>query len=485
MTQKTILTTASGAPVADNQNSRSAGPRGPLLLDDFHLVEKLAHFNREVIPERRVHAKGSAAYGTFTVSRDITRYSSAKLFETVGKQTPVFLRFSTVGGERGSADTERDPRGFALRFYTEEGNWDVVGNNTPVFFIRDPLKFPDFIHTQKRLAQSNLKSPQAMWDFWSLSPESLHQVTILFSDRGIPDGYRFMHGFGSHTFSLINAEGQRHWVKWHYKSQQGIRNLHPSEASRLAGSDPDYAQRDLFEAIERGEYPKWRVCMQVMSEEQAATRAVNPFDVTKVWSQKEFPLIEVGEFELNRNPANYFAEVEQVALAPSNVVPGVGLSPDRMLQGRVFAYADAQRHRVGTNYQQLPVNAPLSGYSNYQRDGAMRFDGNGGARPNYEPNSYSQAPKQAPEYREPALALSGAADRYDHRTDDDYFSQAGDLFRLMDAEQKALLIGNIVGAMGSVSREVQLRQIAHFLRADPAYGAGVAAGLGVDLNQVM
>lgn len=485
MTQKTILTTASGAPVADNQNSRSAGPRGPLLLDDFHLVEKLAHFNREVIPERRVHAKGSAAYGTFTVSRDITRYSSAKLFESVGKQTPVFLRFSTVGGERGSADTERDPRGFALRFYTEEGNWDVVGNNTPVFFIRDPLKFPDFIHTQKRLAQSNLKSPQAMWDFWSLSPESLHQVTILFSDRGIPDGYRFMHGFGSHTFSLINAEGQRHWVKWHYKSQQGIRNLHPSEATRLAGSDPDYAQRDLFGAIERGEYPKWRVCMQVMSEEQAATRAVNPFDVTKVWSQKEFPLIEVGEFELNRNPANYFAEVEQVALAPSNVVPGVGLSPDRMLQGRVFAYADAQRHRVGTNYQQLPVNVPLNGYSNYQRDGAMRFDGNGGARPNYEPNSYSQAPKQAPEYREPALALSGAADRYDHRTDDDYFSQAGDLFRLMDAEQKALLIGNIVGAMGSVSREVQLRQIAHFLRADPAYGAGVAAGLGVDLNQVM
>ncbi|WP_286784730.1 MULTISPECIES: catalase [Pseudomonas] len=485
MTQKTILTTAGGVPVADNQNSRSAGPRGPLLLDDFHLVEKLAHFNREVIPERRVHAKGSAAYGTFKVTQDMSRYSSARLFDSVDKQTPVFLRFSTVGGERGSADTERDPRGFALRFYTEEGNWDVVGNNTPVFFIRDPLKFPDFIHTQKRLAQSNLKSPQAMWDFWSLSPESLHQVTILFSDRGIPDGYRFMHGFGSHTFSLINAEGQRHWVKWHYKSRQGIKNLHPSEATRLAGSDPDYAQRDLFEAIERGEFPKWRVCMQVMSEEQAASRAVNPFDVTKVWSQKEFPLIEVGEFELNRNPANYFAEVEQVALAPSNVVPGVGLSPDRMLQGRVFAYADAQRHRVGTNYQQLPVNAPLSGYSNYQRDGAMRFDGNGGARPNYEPNSYSQAPKQAPEYREPALALSGAADRYDHRTDDDYFSQAGDLFRLMNAEQKALLIGNIVGAMGSVSREVQVRQIAHFLRADPAYGAGVAAGLGVDLNRVM
>lgn len=484
MSQHTTLTTASGIPVADNQNSRTAGPRGPLLLDDFHLVEKLAHFNREVIPERRVHAKGSGAYGTFTVSQDITRYSSAKLFESVGKQTPMFLRFSTVGGERGSADTERDPRGFAVKFYTEEGNWDVVGNNTPVFFLRDPLKFPDFIHTQKRDPQTNLKNAQMQWDFWSHSPEALHQITVLFSDRGIPDGYRFMHGFGSHTFSVINARGERHWVKWHYKSLQGIKNLSPAEATRLAGTDPDYAQRDLFQAIERGEFPKWRVCMQVMSEEQAARHHENPFDVTKTWSQKAFPLIEVGVIELNRNPLNYFAEVEQAAFAPSNVVPGVGLSPDRMLQGRVFAYADAHRYRIGTNFQQLPVNAPQCPYRNYQRDGAMRFDGNGGAAPNYEPNSYADAPKQAPAYAEPPLALEGAAHRYDQREDTDYYSHAGALFRLMNEDQRTLLIANIVGAMQSVSRDVQLRQLAYFVKADPAYGAGIAKGLGIDPSEI-
>ena len=477
MSQSKILTTASGAPVADNQNSRSAGPRGPLLLDDFHLIEKLAHFNRENIPERRVHAKGSGAYGTFTVTRDITDLTCAKLFSDVGKQTPTFLRFSTVGGERGSADTERDPRGFALKFYTEEGNWDIVGNNTPVFFIRDPLKFPDFIHTQKRLPQSNLKSAQAMWDFWSHSPEALHQVTILFSDRGIPDGYRFMHGFGSHTYSLINAKGERHWVKWHYKSVQGIKNLAPADAARIAGTDPDYAQRDLFEAIERGEYPQWRVCIQVMTEAQANAHRENPFDVTKTWSQKEFPLIEVGLLELNRNPQNYFAEVEQAAFGPSNMVPGVGLSPDRMLQGRVFAYADAHRYRVGTNHQQLPVNAPRSPVNSYQRDGSMAFGSNGGAAPNYEPNSYSAAPKQAPQYAEPSLALSGAADRYDHRTDGDYFSQAGALFRLMNEAQQALLIDNIANAMSGVSGDVIERQLPYFYQADQAYGEGVARAL--------
>ncbi|AHL74183.1 catalase [Stutzerimonas stutzeri] len=484
MSDKQVLTSASGAPVADNQNSRSAGPRGPLLLDDFHLVEKLAHFNREVIPERRVHAKGSGAYGTLTITGDISRYTKAKLFDTVGKQTPLFLRFSTVGGERGSADTERDPRGFAVKFYTEEGNWDIVGNNTPVFFIRDPLKFPDFIHTQKRDPWNNLKSPQAMWDFWSHSPEALHQVTILFSDRGIPDGYRFMHGFGSHTFSLVNAEGVRSWVKFHFKSMQGIKNLTPEEAGRLAGTDPDYAQRDLFSAIDRGDFPKWCMCIQVMSDEQAASRTENPFDVTKTWSQTEFPLIEVGLLELNRNPQNYFAEVEQAAFAPSNVVPGVGLSPDRMLQGRVFAYADAHRYRIGTNHQQLPVNAPRCPYQNYQRDGAMRFDGNGGSGPNYEPNSYAEAPKQAPEYAEPALALAGAADRHDHRRDDDYFSQAGALFRLMSAEQQALLVANIVGAMTPVTRDVQLRQLGYFFMADPAYGACIARGLGIEPSEI-
>jgi len=476
-----ILTTASGAPVADNQNSRSAGPRGPLLLDDFHLIEKLAHFNRENIPERRVHAKGSGAYGTFTVTHDITGYTSAKLFEQIGKQTETFLRFSTVGGERGSADTERDPRGFAVKFYTEEGNWDIVGNNTPVFFIRDPLKFPDFIHTQKRHPQSNLKNAQMMWDFWSHSPEALHQVTILFSDRGIPDGYRHMHGFGSHTYSLINAKGERTWVKWHFKTQQGIKNLAPADAARLAGTDPDYAQRDLFEAIERGEYPRWTVCIQVMSEAEAASRDENPFDVTKTWSQKDYPLIEVGVLELNRNPLNYFAEVEQAAFGPSNMVPGVGLSPDRMLQGRVFAYADAHRYRVGTNHQQLPVNAPRCAVNSYQRDGSMAT-GSYGSAPNYEPNSYTDAAKQSPRHAEPALALNGSADRYDHREDTDYYSHAGALFRLMNDEQKALLISNIAGTMAGVSEDVIQRQLQYFFKADPAYGEGVAKALGINLG---
>ncbi|AMA44500.1 catalase [Pseudomonas alabamensis] len=477
-----ILTTASGAPVADNQNSRSAGPRGPLLLDDFHLLEKLAHFNRENIPERRVHAKGSGAYGTFTVTQDITALSSARLFSDIGKRTEIFLRFSTVGGERGSADTERDPRGFAVKFYTEEGNWDIVGNNTPVFFIRDPLKFPDFIHTQKRHPQTNLKSAQMMWDFWSHSPEALHQVTILFSDRGIPDGYRHMHGFGSHTYSLISSTGERTWVKWHFKTQQGIKNLSPADAARLAGTEPDYAQRDLFDAIERGDYPRWTAYVQTMSEQEAQARAENPFDVTKTWSQKDYPLQEVGILELNRNPQNYFAEVEQATFGPSNMVPGVGLSPDRMLQGRVFAYADAHRYRVGTNHQQLPVNAPRSPVHSYQRDGAMAFGNNGGAAPNYEPNSYADAPKQSPRHAEPGLALSGSADRHDHREDPDYFSHAGALFRLMSAEQRALLISNIAGAMAGVSADVVQRQLQYFYQADPAYGEGVAQALGITLS---
>lgn len=477
-----ILTTASGAPVADNQNSRSAGPRGPLLLDDFHLLEKLAHFNRENIPERRVHAKGSGAYGTFTVTQDITALSSARLFSDIGKRTEIFLRFSTVGGERGSADTERDPRGFAVKFYTEEGNWDIVGNNTPVFFIRDPLKFPDFIHTQKRHPQTNLKSAQMMWDFWSHSPEALHQVTILFSDRGIPDGYRHMHGFGSHTYSLISSTGERTWVKWHFKTQQGIKNLSPADAARLAGTEPDYAQRDLFEAIERGDYPRWTAYVQTMSEQEAQARAENPFDVTKTWSQKDYPLQEVGILELNRNPQNYFAEVEQATFGPSNMVPGVGLSPDRMLQGRVFAYADAHRYRVGTNHQQLPVNAPRSPVHSYQRDGAMAFGSNGGAAPNYEPNSYADAPKQSPRHAEPGLALSGSADRHDHREDPDYFSHAGALFRLMSAEQRALLISNIAGAMAGVSADVVQRQLQYFYQADPAYGEGVAQALDITLS---
>ncbi|MDI2090773.1 catalase [Commensalibacter oyaizuii] len=475
---KKILTGANGAPVADNQNARTAGPRGPVLIDDFHLIEKLAHFNRENIPERRVHAKGAAAHGKFVVTKDITKYSCAKLFSQVGKETPIFARFSTVGGERGSADTVRDPRGFSLKFYTEEGNWDIVGNNTPVFFIRDSIKFPDFIRTQKRDPKSNLKDPNMMWDFWSHSPEALHQVTILFSDRGIPDGFRFMHGYGSHTYSLINKDGVRTWVKWHYRTQQGIKNLDPQKADELAGTNPDYATQDLFDAIEKGDFPKWGVYIQIMTEEQAKQYKENPFDVTKVWSQKEFPLHEVGYFELNRNPENYFAEVEQAAFAPSNVIPGTGLSPDKMLQGRVFAYADAQRYRVGTNYQLLPINAPKCPYANYQRDGAMRFDSNGGGSLNYEPNSDETTPKQT-NLREPYFPadLSGPAGIYDHREDGDYYSQPAALFNLMTPEQKQLLIDNIVGSMQDVKTDVVKRMIEHFTKIHPDYGQGIAKGL--------
>lgn len=483
MSDKKILTSANGSPIADNQNSKTAGARGPVLIDDYQLIEKLAHFNRENIPERRVHAKGSGAYGTFTVTNDITRYSYASIFAQVGKETPLFIRFSTVGGERGSSDTARDPRGFAVKFYTDQGNWDIVGNNTPVFFIRDPLKFPDFIHTQKRDPKTNLKDPQMMWDFWSLSPESLHQVTILFSDRGIPDGYRHMHGYSSHTYSVINADNQRFWVKWHFRTEQGIKNIHPQTALQLDGSNPDSAQQDLFNAIDKGDFPCWRLFMQVMSEEQANGHHENPFDVTKVWSQKTFPLIEVGIVELNRNPDNYFAEVEQVAMAPSNVVPGVGLSPDKMLQGRLFAYADAQRYRIGTNYQQLPVNAPKCPYHNYQRDGAMRLTSDGA--PNYEPNSITDAPKQQPQYGEPALNLGNVSvDRYNHRLDEDYYSQARALFNLMTDEQKQLLIDNIVGSMMSVTKDVQIRQLKHFYHVAPAYGQGIANGLKIAVDLI-
>jgi catalase len=375
----THLTTASGIPVDDNQNSITAGPRGPVLLQDFHLIEKLQHFNRERIPERVVHAKGSGAYGTFTVTHDISKYTKAKLFAAVGKQTETFLRFSTVGGEKGSADTERDPRGFAVRFYTEEGNWDLVGNNTPTFFLKDGIKFPDFIHTQKRDPQTNLKSAQNVWDFWSRAPESLHQVTILFSDRGTPDGYRHMDGFGSHTYSLINDAGARVWVKWHFKTLQGIKNLSASEAQRLAGVDPDYAQRDLFNAIGKGDFPRWSVEIQVMDDTQRAAWEANTgwdaFDLTKVWPQGDFPRIPVGILELNRNPDNYHADVEQAALSPSNIVPGMGYSPDKMLQARLFAYHDAQLYRVGTNHQHLPVNRPRCPFHNQQRDRQWRRGG--------------------------------------------------------------------------------------------------------------
>lgn len=474
-------TTTAGAPVADNQNSLSAGRRGPLLMQDYQLIEKLAHQNRERIPERVVHAKGSAAYGTLTITNDISKYSRAKVFSEVGKQTEVFLRFSTVAGERGAADAERDVRGFALKFYTEEGNWDLVGNNTPVFFIRDPLKFPDFIRTQKRHPVSNLRSPTAMWDFWSLSPESLHQITILFSDRGQPDGYRFMHGFGSHTYSFWNEAGERFWVKFHFKSLQGIRNLTNAEAAATIAADRESAQRDLFEAIEAGDFPKWRMCVQIMPELKAETTPYDPFDLTKVWPHADYPLIEVGILELNRNPDNYFAEVEQASFSPSNIVPGIGFSPDKVLQGRLFAYADAHRYRVGTHYEALPVNRPRCPVAHYHADGAMRFDAPKRTDAYYEPNSFD-GPVQDPSVAEPPLRLSGHADRYDHRDGNDDYRQPGDLFRLLSPAERDRLMENIAAAMAGVPEAIQRRQIRHFFRADPAYGAGVAQRLGLSLE---
>lgn len=482
--QKPKLTTAAGAPVPDNQNAMTAGPRGPMLLQDVWFLEKLAHFDREVIPERRMHAKGSGAYGTFTVTNDITQYTRAKIFSDIGKKTDMFVRFSTVAGERGAADAERDIRGFAMRFYTEEGNWDLVGNNTPVFFFRDPLKFPDLNHAVKRDPRTNMRSKNNNWDFWTSLPEALHQVTIVMSDRGIPKSYRTMHGFGSHTFSMINANNERVWVKFHMRSQQGIANLTDEEAGKLIGVDRESHQRDLYEAIEQGNYPKWKMYIQVMTEEQANQMPYNPFDLTKVWYKKDFPLIEVGEWELNRNPDNYFAEVEQAAFTPANVVPGISFSPDKMLQGRLFSYGDAQRYRLGVNHHQIPVNTPKCPFHSFHRDGAMRVDGNLGSTLHYEPNSYGEWAEQ-PEYKEPPLDLYGAADRWDFREDDDhYFEQPGKLFNLMDDEQKQALFENTARDMHDVEKFIQIRHIIHCYKADPAYGQGVAKALGIAWGEV-
>jgi catalase len=474
------LTTTAGAPIADNQNALSAGPRGPVLLQDWQLIEKLAHQNRERIPERVVHAKGWGAHGTFTVTRDISRFTRAALFSEVGKRTPLVVRFSTVAGEQGAADAERDVRGFAVKFYTEQGNWDLVGNNTPVFFVRDPLKFPDFIHTQKRHPRTNLRSPTAIWDFWSLSPESLHQVTILFSDRGLPPSPRFMNGYGSHTFSFWNKDGERFWVKFHFKTQQGHKHLTNRESEAVIGKTRESYQEDLYGAIERGEFPRWTLFVQVMPELEAEKTPYNPFDLTKVWPHKDYPLIEVGVMELNRNPDNYFAEIEQLALSPSNVVPGIGFSPDRMLQARIFSYADAHRYRLGTHYEALPVNAPQCPVRHYHKDGAMRFFRNDSGNPDayYEPNSMG-GPVQDPSVAEPPLRISGDAARWDHRQGNDDYAQAGNLFRLLTPDRQRRLMNNIGEAMAGVPEAIQRRQIEHFRKADPAYGAGVAERLGL------
>ncbi|AFH92353.1 MULTISPECIES: catalase [Providencia] len=474
--KKKGLTTASGAPVVDNNNVMTAGPRGPMLLQDVWFLEKLAHFDREVIPERRMHAKGSGAFGTFTVTHDITRYTRANIFSAVGKQTDMFARFSTVAGERGAADAERDIRGFALKFYTEEGNWDLVGNNTPVFYLRDPLKFPDLNHVVKRCPYSNMRSMAYKWDFFSHLPESLHQLTIDVSDRGIPRSYRHMHGFGSHTYSFINDKNERFWVKFHFRSQQGIENLMDDEAEAIIGKDRESSQRDLFDAINKGDYPRWKLQIQVMPEAEASKVPYNPFDLTKVWPHKDYPLIDVGYFELNRNPANYFSDVEQAAFNPANIVPGIGFSPDKMLQGRLFSYGDTQRYRLGVNHYQIPVNAPRCPFHNYHRDGAMRVDGNSGNGVTYEPNSAGMFQEQ-PNFSEPPLTLEGAADHWNHREDEDYFSQPRALYELLDDAEHQRMFKRLAGELIEASEETQKRQIDLFKKVHPEYGAGVEKAL--------
>jgi catalase len=479
-----VLTTNQGRPVGDNQNSVTAGRRGPITLDDFQLFEKMAQFNRERIPERVVHAKGSGAHGHFVVTHDITKYTYAKLFSKIGNKCETFARFSTVGGEKGSADTVRDPRGFAVKFYTEEGNWDMTGNNTPVFFIRDPLKFGDFIHTQKREPGSNLKSATMMWDFWSLSPESLHQVTILFSDRGIPDGYRHMNGYSSHTFSLINAAGELFYCKWHFKTNQGIKNLPIEEADILAGTDPDYSQRDLTHAIESDEFPSWSVKIQVMPEAEAYSgkHSYNPFDLTKVWPHGEYPLIDLGVLTLDRMPDNYFAETEQSAFNPSNIVPGMGYSPDKMLQGRLLSYPDAHRYRIGTNYDLLPINARKNQGFNYNRDGSMRFDGNYGSAPNYEPNSFGYA-KEDKKYLDVSYSTGSSAEkvgRYNHREGNDDYTQPGNLWRLFDDGQKNRTAQAIANSLGQTPLRIQKLQLSHFQKADPDFAHRIVKALKTD-----
>jgi catalase len=478
MTTKTPpLTTTAGAPVPDNQNSLSAGERGPLLLQDYQLLEKLAHQNRERIPERVVHAKGWGAHGTLKITGDISKYTKAKVLQP-GAETPMLLRVSTVAGEAGAADAERDVRGFALKFYTSEGNWDLVGNNTPVFFVRDPIKFPDFIHTQKRHPKTNMRSPTAMWDFWSLSPESLHQVTILMSDRGLPIDPMHINGYGSHTFSLWNDAGERYWVKFHFKTMQGHKHFTNEEAEKVIGRNRESYQEALFGAIEKGNFPKWKVQVQIMPEMDADKTSYNPFDLTKVWPHAEYPPIDIGVMELNRNPENYFAEIENAAFSPSNVVPGISFSPDKMLQARVFAYADAHRHRLGTHYENIPVNQPKVAVNHYHRDGQMNTYGGVRHHPDayYEPNSFG-GPTEVASAKEPPLRIKGDADRYNHRIGNDDYSQPRALFNLFNAEQKERLFSNIAAAMGGIPKDIEARQLAHFDRVHADYGNGVRRAL--------
>ncbi len=483
--ERTEITTAQGAPVANNQDAMTAGARGPMALQDVWFLEKMAHFDREVIPERRMHAKGSGAFGTFTVTHDITRFTKASLFAGIGKTTEMFARFSTVAGERGAADAERDIRGFALKFYTEEGNWDLVGNNTPVFFFRDPLKFIDLNHAVKRDPRTNLRSANTNWDFWSSLPEALHQVTITMSDRGIPSSYRFMHGFSSHAYSMINAANERVYVKYHFRSQQGILNLTDQESARVIAADRESHQRDLYNAIENGNFPHWKMYIQVMTPEEASQLDYNPFDLTKIWYKADFPFHEVGEFVLNRNPDNFFADVEQAAFSPHNVVPGLSFSPDRMLQGRLFSYQDAQRYRLGVNFQQIPVNQPrgVEQPHMFSRDGAMRVDGNQGSQNHYEPNSYGNW-TEARQHELPTEP-GGEVDRFDFRAEDDnYYEMPGKLYRAMTEAQKQVLCENTARNMGDATLQIKHRYIDHCHKADRDYGARLARALAIDLGSV-
>ncbi len=479
------MTMANGSPVVNNQDSMTAGPRGPVALQDAWLIEKHARFNREVIPERRMHAKGSGAWGTFTVTHDVADLSRAAILSKAGNSCELFMRFSTVAGERGAADAERDIRGFAMRFYTEEGNWDVVGNNTPVFFFRDPKKFIDLNHAVKRDPRTNLRSPNTNWDFWTSLPESLLQVTITMSDRGIPLSFRYMHGFSSHAYSFINAEGVRTWVKFHFRSQQGIANLTDQEAATVVGQDRESNQRDLYESIEKGAYPRWTMYVQTMTTEQADALDWNPFDLTKMWPKADYPLREVGVLELNRNADNYFQDVEQVGFTPQNIVPGIGYSPDKMLQGRLFAYGDAQRYRLGVNNDQIPVNRPrgVENPHSFHRDGQMRVDGNRGSELHYEPNSYGNW-TESRELSEPVQA-GGDVAMWDAREDDhDYYTQPGMLWRAMTPEQQLVLCENTARNMGDATLQIKHRHIFNCYHADPDYGRGVAKALGIDIATV-
>jgi catalase len=479
--QPPTTTTDAGIPVANDEFSLTVGAEGPTVLHDAYVVQKMQHFNRERVPERVVHAKGSGAHGYFEVTKDVTQWTRASFLSRVGKRTPVFARFSTVAGELGSPDTVRDPRGFALKFYTEDGNYDLVGNNTPVFFVRDASKFQDFIHSQKRMPDTGLRSNGMQWDFWTLAPESAHQVTILFSDRGTPRSYRSMNGYSSHTYSWINAAGERYWVKYHFKTVQGIENLTVEEAAAIAAEDPDYHRRDLWDAIARGNPPEWRLEIQIMPFEDAASYRFNPFDLTKVWPHADYPPVTIGRMVLDRNPANHFAEVEQAGFAPSNLVPGIGLSPDKMLMGRIFSYHDTHLHRIGANYEQLPINAPQCPVHSYNKDGPMTYRHNG-AQPVYAPNSYG-GPVADRGVELPTWAVEAAEiGRYPYvkHAEDDDFVQPGALYRdvMNDTDRNHIAENIIVHASDGVTPEVQRRVIAYWTSVDAHLGAQVAAGLG-------